>query len=65
MRRGRRQINDRPVVAPTTPRSLITSYMRAAASLGSHNVGGPYQLPGTTYFSDQTHHDHIHTGFRT
>jgi hypothetical protein len=59
------QINDRPVVAPTTPRSLVTSYMRAAASLGSYNVGGPYQLAGSTYFSDQTHHDHIHAGFRS
>ncbi|TDW84086.1 hypothetical protein EV137_6890 [Kribbella pratensis] len=59
------QIDGHPVVAPSTSRSLITSYMRATESLGSYNVGGPYQLSGTAYFSDQTHHDHIHAGFRT
>ena len=59
------QINGLPVVAPTTSRSLITGYMRAAASAGSYNVGGPVQLNGSTYFSDTTHHDHIHAGFTT
>lgn len=59
------QINGQAVVNPATPRSLITTYMRAAAAANSYNVGGPYQLPGATYFSDQTHHDHIHAGFRT
>lgn len=58
------QINGRAVVDPTTPRALITNYMRATATTGSYNVGGPYQLPGTTYFSDRTHHDHIHAGYR-
>jgi hypothetical protein len=58
------QINGHPVVSPTTPRALVTSYMQATAAAGSHNVGGPYQLPGPTYFSDQTHQDHIHAGFR-
>jgi hypothetical protein len=57
------QINNRAVVDPTTPRSLITAYMRAAASTGSYNVGGPYQLSGSTYFSDDTHHDHVHAGY--
>ena len=59
------QINGHAVVSPTTSRSLITGYMHAAESAGSYNVGGPYQLPGTAYFSDQTHHDHVHAGFRT
>ncbi|WP_329000671.1 hypothetical protein OHA18_40335 [Kribbella sp. NBC_00709] len=59
------QINGHAVVSPTTSRSLITSYMRAAESLGSYNVGGPYQLSGAAYFSDATHHDHVHAGFRT
>ncbi|TCC63475.1 hypothetical protein E0H73_10800 [Kribbella pittospori] len=59
------QINGRAVVAPGTSRSLITSYMRAAESLGSYNVGGPYQLSGAAFFSDQTHHDHVHAGFRS
>jgi hypothetical protein len=39
--------------------------MRAAESLGSYNVGGPYQLSGAAFFSDQTHHDHVHAGFQT
>ncbi|MFF0345698.1 hypothetical protein [Kribbella sp. NPDC004875] len=57
------QINGHPVVSPSTSRSLITSYMRAAEALGSYNVGGPYQLSGTAFFSDRTHHDHVHAGF--
>lgn len=57
------QIDGRAVVDPATPRALVTSYMRATESLGSYNVGGPYQLPGPAYFSDRTHHDHIHAGF--
>jgi hypothetical protein len=59
------QIDGQAVVNPATPRSLITSYMRAAAAADSYNVGGPYQLDGATYFSDRTHHDHVHAGFRT
>jgi len=59
------QINGQAVVAPSTSRSLITSYMRAAESLGSYNVGGPYQLSGSAFFSDQTHHDHVHAGFQS
>ena len=59
------QIDGQAVVAPGTSRSLITSYMRAAESLGSYNVGGPYQLSGAAFFSDQTHHDHVHAGFQS
>jgi hypothetical protein len=59
------QINGHAVVSPSTSRALITSYMHAAESAGSYNVGGPYQLSGTAYFSDATHHDHVHAGFRT
>jgi hypothetical protein len=59
------QINGHAVVNPATSRALITSYMRAAESFGSYNVGGPYQLSGAAYFSDRTHHDHVHAGFRT
>jgi hypothetical protein len=57
------QIDGRAVVSPSTPRALVTSYMRATEALGSYNVGGPYQLSGPAYFSDRTHHDHIHAGF--
>ena len=59
------RINGVPVVASTTPRSLVTGYMQAAAAAGSYNVGGPYRLSGSVYFSDQTHHDHVHAGFST
>jgi hypothetical protein len=59
------RINGMPVVAASTPRSLVTGYMTAVAALGSYNVGGPYLLNGSVYFSDQTHHDHVHAGFST
>lgn len=59
------QIDGHAVVSSATPRSLVVSYMEAAAAAGSYNVGGPYLLPGSTYFSDATHHDHVHAGFRT
>lgn len=61
------RIDGRLVVDPETPRRLVTSYMEAAASAGSYNVGGPYLLPGTgnQFFSDATHHDHVHAGFLT
>ena len=58
------QINGHAVVSPNTSRSLITSYMEALANLGSYNVGGPVLLGSAPqYFSDQTHHDHVHAGF--
>ncbi|MGW8725066.1 hypothetical protein ACWGNF_03395 [Streptomyces sp. NPDC055808] len=61
------RIDGRPVVDPATSRSLITSFMRAAAAAGSYNVGGPVRLTGgataNQFFSDDTHHDHVHVGF--
>ncbi|MDF2264512.1 hypothetical protein P2Q00_03520 [Streptomyces coacervatus] len=62
------QINGRSVVDSATPRRLIESFMRDAAATGSYNVGGPVQLGGGTlgqFFSDPTHHDHVHVGFRS
>jgi len=63
------RINGHPVVDPATSRSLITAFMRAAAAAGSYNVGGPVQLSGgatsNQFFSDATHHDHVHIGFTT
>lgn len=57
-------IDGHPVVAPQTPRSLITNYMERLAALGSYNVGGPVLLGSAPqYFSDNTHHDHVHAGF--
>ncbi|GAA1671674.1 hypothetical protein GCM10009745_12960 [Kribbella yunnanensis] len=58
------QINGHAVVSPTTSRSLISTYMKASERVGSYNVGGPVVLSGAAFFSDQTHHDHIHAGFR-
>ncbi|MCQ4041825.1 hypothetical protein ACFOSC_32180 [Streptantibioticus rubrisoli] len=61
------RINGRRVVDPATPRGLIESFMRDAAAAGSYNVGGPVQLSGgataNQFFSDDTHHDHVHVGF--
>lgn len=62
------RIDGHAVVDPATPRSLIERFMRAAAAAGSYNVGGPVLLSGGgpgQFFSDATHHDHVHVGFRT
>ncbi|MEU3341427.1 hypothetical protein [Streptomyces sp. NPDC006668] len=60
------RIDGHEVVDPATPRSLIDRFMRDAAAAGSHNVGGPVQLSGGSrpdqFFSDHTHHDHVHIG---
>lgn len=58
------QIDGHPVVDPRTSRASITSYMEALADLGSYNVGGPVLLGSAPqFFSDKTHHDHVHAGF--
>ncbi|WP_035844646.1 hypothetical protein [Kitasatospora azatica] len=61
------RINGRPVVDPGTPPALVDGFMRAAAAAGSYNVGGPRLLSGgataNQFFSDDTHHDHVHIGF--
>ncbi|WP_084703813.1 hypothetical protein [Phaeacidiphilus oryzae] len=59
------RIDGRAVVDPATPKSLVDGYMRAAAAAGSYNVGGPRLLSGSQFFSDDTHHDHVHAGFLT
>lgn len=58
------EIDGQAVVSPSTSRSLISTYMKAAERIGSYNVGGPVVLSGAAFFSDQTHHDHVHAGFR-
>jgi len=59
-------IDGRAVVDARTPRSLVEDYMHAAAAAGSYNVGGPYLLGAAPqWFSDDTHHDHVHAGFTT
>ncbi len=58
------RIDGHLVVDRRTPRRLVTSYMEAAAAAGSYNVGGPYLLGAAPqWFSDRTHHDHVHAGF--
>jgi hypothetical protein len=58
------QINGHAVIDPSTSRRLVIGFMEAAASAGSYNVGGPYLLGSAPqYFSDNTHHDHVHAGF--
>jgi hypothetical protein len=59
-------IDGRAVVDPRTPRALVEEYMHAVAAAGSYNVGGPYLLGSAPqWFSDDTHHDHVHAGFTT
>lgn len=60
------QIDGHAVVDPRTSRQLVTEYMHAVAAAGSYNVGGPYLLGSAPqWFSDNTHHDHVHAGFLT
>jgi hypothetical protein len=59
-------VDGHAVVDPRTPRSLVVDYMHAVAAAGSYNVGGPYLLGAAPqWFSDDTHHDHVHAGFAT
>ncbi|CAM5518602.1 hypothetical protein ACIG0C_12460 [Kitasatospora aureofaciens] len=62
-----RRIDGRAVVDPATPRQLIESFMRDAAAAGSYNVGGPVAIAGAgnQFFTDDTHHDHVHIGFNS
>lgn len=59
-------VDGHAVVDPRTPRTLVEDYMHAVAAAGSYNVGGPYLLGAAPqWFSDDTHHDHVHAGFAT
>ncbi len=58
------RIDRHAVVDARTSRRLVTAYMHAVAATGSYNVGGPYLLGAAPqWFSDATHHDHVHAGF--
>ena len=48
-------------------RALVVDAMRRASALGPYQAGGPVDLDGAglAYFSDATHQDHVHLGFRT
>jgi hypothetical protein len=57
-------IDGQAVVDARSPRRLVEAYMHAAADAGAYNVGGPYLLGAAPqFFSDDTHHDHVHAGF--
>lgn len=59
-------IDGRLVVSASTSRRLVTGFMEAAAAAGAYNLGAPYLLGAAPqYFSDNTHHDHVHAGFAT
>jgi hypothetical protein len=57
-------IDGRTVLDPAN-RALTEQVMRRGIALGAWQVGGPVDLDGggSLYFSDNTHHDHIHMGF--
>jgi hypothetical protein len=58
------RVDGQPVLS--ADRRLVTGYMRALADAGSYNVGGPVLLGAAPqWFSDATHHDHVHAGFTT
>jgi hypothetical protein len=58
---------DGQLIVDPANRPFVEAAMRVAASTGAYQVGGPIDLDGagTQYFSDDTHHDHVHLGFRT
>ena len=43
----------------------VADFMRAAQDAGAYQVGGPVDLDGSdaSFFTDNTHRDHIHLGF--
>ena len=59
-------IDGQRVVDPAN-RDLVVAFMREAAATGPWQVGGPVDPDGSgpQYFSDNTHHDHVHLGFHT
>jgi hypothetical protein len=59
-------LDGRRIVDPAN-RAFVERAMRVAASAGPYQVGGPVDLDGggSQYFSDLTHQDHLHLGFRS
>lgn len=58
------RINGHAVVDARTSKALVTDYMHEVTDAGSYNTGGPYLLGSAPqWFSDNTHHDHVHAGF--
>ncbi len=60
------ELDNRPIIdSGITP--AVADFMKEAVDVGAYQVGGPVDLDGggVTYFSDDTHQDHIHLGFTT
>lgn len=57
-----RAIDGRPVAAIPRDDPVLTSFMVAAGAAGATEVGGPVLPPGTGFFTDAVHQDHIHVG---
>ena len=58
---------DRRPVIDSGDSPSVADFMKAAVDVGAYQVGGPTDPDGAgeTYFSDDTHEDHIHLGFTT
>lgn len=60
------ELDGRPIIdSGNTP--AVADFMKEAVDVGAYQVGGPVDLDGggVTYFTDDTHQDHIHLGFTT
>lgn len=55
-------LDSQPLVLPANHK-LAATLMRLSVGAGAYNVGGPVALAGPAYFTDLTHHDHVHVGF--
>jgi hypothetical protein len=55
-------VDGRPVSDIPRDDPLLTEVMTAAARAGATEVGGPVALPGSGFFTDEVHQDHIHIG---
>ena len=57
-------LDGRPIIERGTS-AKVADFMRAAQDAGAYQVGGPVDLDGSgaSFFSDDTHRDHIHLGF--
>ena len=57
-------LDGRPIIERGAS-AKVADFMRAAQDAGAYQVGGPVDLDGSgaSFFSDDTHRDHIHLGF--
>ncbi len=57
-------LDGRPIIASSRS-ATVADFMTAARDAGAYQVGGPVDpdSSGASFFSDDTHQDHIHLGF--